>query len=241
MYTMFIPSYNRAEKLTTLDLFPNAIVVCCESQAEAYREANPGAEIMACPDKVQGNIARVRNWIINNSPTDYIVLVDDDIKYIGGFENATRFKLNREQLDTLLHSGFEMMEDLGTVLWGINLNTDRQNYDEYKPISLKSVVLGVFMGIKRVPGIRFDERLPLKEDYDYSLQVLNKYRKILRLDKYHYEAEHLTNIGGCTNFRTYDKELQQLELLQNKWGKDIVKFDIAKSINPVVKVPIKGI
>lgn len=240
-YTIFIPSYNRAGAVTTLELFPEAVIVCCKSQEEQYREANPNATFLVCPDKIQGNIARVRNWILRNSPTDYLVMLDDDIKNIGGFKGAKHFKLNAEERDRLIVSGFEMMEDVDTVLWGLNQNTDRQNYDEYLPFSFTSVVLGVFMGIKRVPGLYFDERLPLKEDYDYSIQVLNRYRKILRFNNYHYEALHLTNEGGCTGYRSYDREVVQLEQLRKKWGKDIVNYDTSKSINPKIKVPIKGV
>ena len=240
-YTIFIPSYNRAGEISTLELFPEAVIVCCESQEEMYRKANPKAKFLVCPDKVQGNIARVRNWILKNSPTDYLIMVDDDIKHIGSYKGAKHYRLNAEERERMILSGFEMMEDLGTVLWGLNQNADRQNYDEYQPISFKSVVLGVFMGIKRVPGIYFDERLPLKEDYDYSIQVLNKYRKLLRFNMYHYEALHLTNEGGCTSYRSYDRELEQLQKFQKKWGKEIVRFNTAKSLNPTVKVLIKGV
>lgn len=240
-YTIFIPSYNRATAVTTVELFPEAVIVCCKSQEDNYREFNPTSKLLVCPDSVQGNIARVRNWILKNSPTDYIVMLDDDIKHIGGFKRAKHFKLNSEERDRLILSGFEMMEDINTVLWGLNQNTDRQNYDEYLPISFRSVVLGVFMGIKRVPGLYFDERLPLKEDYDFSIQVLKKYRKILRFNNYHYEALHLINEGGCTSYRSYDREISQLEIFRKKWGRDIVKYDVTRSLNPIVKVPIKGV
>lgn len=240
-YTIFIPSYKRAGRVKTIELFPEATLVVNESEYEEYREHYPDTNIMIAPDTVRGNMAKVRNFILRNSPTDYLIMLDDDIKHLGGFKGAKHFKLNAEEMAKLILSGFEMMEDVNTVLWGLNQNTDRQNYDEYLPFSFKSVVLGVFMGIKRVPGLYFDERLPLKEDYDYSIQVLNKYRKILRFNNYHYEANHLVNDGGCTAYRSYDKEVSQLETFRKKWGKDIIRYDISKSLNPIVKVPIKGV
>lgn len=89
--------------------------------------------------------------------------------------------------------------------------------------------------------------------YDISLQNLNKYRGILRVNKYHYSCEQSTNAGGCASYRNIEREKQQLELLQKKWGKKIVKVDtgdrshssgkVRKSLdyNPVVKSPIKGV
>jgi hypothetical protein len=42
--------------------------------------------------------------------------------------------------------------------------------------------------------IRYDERIPLKEDYDLSLQHLNKFRKVLRFNKYFYKVKQSKNI-----------------------------------------------
>lgn len=86
----------------------------------------------------------------------------------------------------------------------------------------------------------------LKEDYDYSLQILNKYRKILRFNKYHYVCGHIKVKGGCASYRTSDKELEQAQKFQAKWGSRIVKIQRLTqggnaSINPVVNIPINGI
>jgi hypothetical protein len=84
----------------------------------------------------------------------------------------------------------------------------------------------------------------LKEDYDLSLQVLNKYRKTLRFNAYHYLVKQHTNIGGCANYRTLAKEKEQLKLLQIKWGSKIVREDKSGQgydINPIIKTPIKGV
>ena len=105
-----------------------------------------------------------------------------------------------------------------------------------------SPVLGPFTAQKNVKTFWYDERLPLKEDYDLSLQVLQKYHKVLRLNRYSYVTTHLTNAdGGCVDYRTMVREEEQNQLLQKKWGKKIVKYNIEKSINPIIKVPLKGI
>lgn len=59
------PSYRRADKLETPDYLKDILVVVCESQEAEYREKNPKVRFAVCPDKVQGNIARVRNWILD--------------------------------------------------------------------------------------------------------------------------------------------------------------------------------
>ena len=83
-----------------------------------------------------------------------------------------------------------------------------------------------------------------------TLQVLNKYRKNLRLNMYHYVCEQATLKGGCADYRNVEREKKQNDLLQNKWGNKIVKFDNSNKsknkkktfdINPIIKVPIKGV
>ena len=70
--------------------------------------------------------------------------------------------------------------------------------------------------------LRFDERLPLKDDYDYCLQNLNKYRKILRFNYACMIKKDHGNLGGCADYRTMSREMDQLKLLQKKWANKIV-------------------
>lgn len=92
----------------------------------------------------------------------------------------------------------------------------------------------------------------LKEDYDMTIQNCNKYRGCLRVNKYHYNCKQSKQKGGCATYRNYDREAEQLKLLQKKWGKDIVKIDEALNVNakkekvnidynPIIRIPIKGV
>lgn len=96
------------------------------------------------------------------------------------------------------------------------------------------------------------ERLRIKEDYDMTLQNCNKYRGCLRVNSYFYDCKQSKQAGGCATYRNYQRETEQLELLQKKWGKSIVKIDnvvnqnakrAKKNIdyNPIIRIPIKGV
>ncbi|WP_143435191.1 MULTISPECIES: hypothetical protein [Lactobacillus] len=101
--------------------------------------------------------------------------------------------------------------------------------------------------------MRYDERLPLKEDYDMTLQQLNKYRKVLRVNKFFYRVKQAENVGGCASYRNFEFEKEQLNALVNKWGSKIVRMDNADrshnlkkekkkiDFNPIIKPPIKGV
>jgi hypothetical protein len=38
-----------------------------------------------------------------------------------------------------------------------------------------------------------------------------------------------------------DKEVEHLKRMQDKWGNKVVQYNIKRSINPVIHVPLKGI
>jgi len=89
--------------------------------------------------------------------------------------------------------------------------------------------------------LRYDETLYLNEDYDFYLKTVMKHRKVLRFNKYYYTADHLDKKGGCGAYRMKKHEIEQAEVMVKRWGAKIFRFDIDKSTNGRVRVPIKGI
>ena len=149
-----------------------------------------------------------------------------------------------------------LAKEWGVRLWGVNLNQDKQSYREYTPFSLTSVILGPFM-VHLPHSVRFDERFPTKDDYDFSIQILNKHRRILRLNKFFYVCKMAGSgsgqTGGHARIRNLHNEMVQVIGMQKKWGPRIIRLDDGKSrshstkkiqnfdINPIVKVPIRGV
>lgn len=236
------PSYKRAGKVQVRDLFPEAILAIHEFEEEEYRQKE-GGELLVMPDKVGGNMARVRNYMLNWAfeRDEWVLMLDDDVSEIVYFESGGERNIitDHKQLMDFITNGFVMAEDMGVKLWGLNLLDDPQAYREYSPFSTLAVILGPFSAHIRNP-LRYDERLGLKEDYDLALQHLRKYKGILRFNKYSYKVDHITLDGGCANYRMKDRERREIKIFQNKWGKKVVKIK-DNSINPVVKCPLSGI
>lgn len=251
------PSYKRP-KVKSFDFYGNLLQVYVDcGEYDDYIVENPEyvENIISVPAGVQGNVARIRNYILEDclvrKDYDVVCIVDDDMDYIGYYEGTKLHKLEKDEILPFIERYSQLCEDFGFKMWGVNLNSDPQCYREYSPFSTLSVVLGPFSCYLRGNECRYDESLPLKEDYDMALQNLNKYRGILRVNKYHYSCDQSTNKGGCASYRNIKKEIEQLNLLKKKWGK-VVKIDIAdkshsskkvKKIdyNPIIKCPIKGI
>lgn len=255
------PSYRRPANLDTPNYLPFIRVYVDGSEIDAYRQNNPNVDIVRCADGVQGNLCRVRNHILDKefeNGADVVLIVDDDLKEVARWEKGGNIKPKRiivkaETFPQFVYKHSLMARDIGAYLWGINVNFDKAVYREYSPFSTNAYIGGPFQAHMRGSEIRYDEALPLKEDYDITLQHLNKYRIALRSNAYHYICKQAENPGVCATYRNMDRERQQFEALQRKWGEEIVQRDKKKmahmgdakakgfDFNPIIKVPIKGV
>ena len=252
------PSYKRAKDIKTIDYLSFVNVWVDEAEAEEYKKYNPGAIIKTIPSNINGNIARVRNYILDsefNNGIDAVCFVDDDLKGIYRYEVEDGFgykevKVEEYEFMDFLNKYSLLCKEFGFKMWGVNLNYDRLSFRYSVPFSTTSVVLGPF-SVQFKSDIRYDENIPLKEDYDLAISHINKYRGILRVNAYHYICNQSNMAGGCSNYRNREIEEKQFNYLQKKWGNKIVKRDKSKKTkdkvkayndyNPIIKIPIKGI
>lgn len=246
MYKIYAPTYKRSKLCTTHKYLKEVIYVVRESEAKDYENVHD--KLWIVPDTAQGNLCRVRNYVLDNADTENIILIDDDIKYFGRWNDSTSKKLTEQEVYNMIHEGNQLAEDMDVHFWGINCVADKGAYMQYTPIGMRQYIGGPFQAHRKNP-LRYDEIIYLKEDYDMTIQVLNKYRKNLRLNMYHYVCDQNTLRGGCAEYRNIETELEQNEMLQDKWGNKIVRFDKRNrsnknktyDINPIIKVPIGGV
>lgn len=255
-----IQSYKRAAAVNTLKLFSPAHVVVVwahEFEIEEYRAKNPGRMVAALPDSMRGNLPKVKNFILEETwknDFDACLFLDDDIRSIAYWQQNRRVPLVGEALDLFIIKHSQLCLEWGFKLWGVNVNNDKQCYREYSPFSTLSYVSSSFACFLRGNELRYDERFPLKEDYDMTIQQCEKYRGLLRVNRAYYFKKSMENVGGCGMYRNVEREKAQLELLQKKWGSEIVQMDSLKKsrnhlttkrrafdINPVIRIPIAGI
>lgn len=237
----YSPSYKRAKNAITQKYLPFVKYVVADFEAEEYLAQ--GHDCWIVPNSAQGSVSKIRNYILDNAESKKVVMLDDDMSHIGRWNQQKIIRLIPDEVQQFCENGFNLADELNVKMWGMNLLPDKGAYREYTPFSMTQCVLGPFQAFNNL-DLRYDEGLPLKEDYDLSLQVLNKYRKTLRFNMYFYSVKQQTNAGGCASYRTKQREEQQFNLLQKKWGSKIIQKDGQSKgfdINPIVKPPIKGI
>ncbi len=254
------PSYKRPH-IETFDYIPSCKAWVAENEFDSYIKENEGFEknIICVPNEVQGNVCRIRNYILRHEleKNDVVLLIDDDLRAIGRFEPVGVYGYNdiiltEKELYEMLEHYSVLCDDFGFKHWGIMCNRDALSYRQTTPFSTVSYIGSPFSVFLKGNDLFYDERLPLKEDYDMTIQQCNKYRGVLRVNKYHYDCKQSKQKGGCATYRNYIREEQQLKLLQKKWGNSIVKIDNVlnhnakrekKNIdyNPIIHIPIGGV
>jgi len=234
---ILVPSYKRAGAVFIRKWLPSAVLCVHEFEAEDYKLMEAG-KLAIIPDALRGNMSRVRNWMLEYGfeRDEHVVMMDDDVTAVGYHEQAEQVKVDESRFMEFLARGYQVADDLGVKLWGVNVQSDSMFYMQWAPISLNVPVLGTLSCHLRHP-LKYDERLSLNEDYDMFLQQCEKYRKVLRFDKWHYYAKHMDLAGGCAAYRNLTEEKIQADLMQKKWGKEIVRYNFKKSCNPIVRVP----
>ena len=224
---------------TRITLGGSGIIVCHEFESDEYREKE-GGKISVIPDSLRGNISKVRNWILDHCVDPEIVMMDDDISEIGYHEDQCQVEMNPDEIMFFLKKGYTLARELSLTLWGINLQSDPKFYREYSPLSFRSPVCGTF-SCHLKPKLKYDESLFLNEDFDFFLKTIRTERKVLRFNRYYYMAGHIHETGGCGSYRLKESEVEQAKKMMDRWGSGVIKYDLKKSLNPRVRVPIRGI
>ena len=78
----------------------------------------------------------------------------------------------------------------------------------------------------------FDEQAALKEDYDYTLQHLQRYGGVVRFNQISPGFEHRKNAGGAVSYRTTEKEAAAVKYVLGKWP-DYLKLN-PKRANQII-------
>jgi hypothetical protein len=228
MYSIAIPSYNRptVETLAAIAGLPKEVkryvFVNDKEEAKLYRAnmANASAQVTSLGCK--RGIQYARNAILDYFPkgAEIVTLCDDveSLQTLDPIGDKLRL-LTPKEWHQLILGGFDQAHRYGTKLWGV-YPVANHFYMSWK-VSTKAFIIGTFSGII-VSDIRHDERLELKEDYDFSLKHIHRYSGVIRYNNICVKAKHYKNKGGCVGYRTTEKEQNAIRILKSLYPKNVV-------------------
>lgn len=213
-----IPTYNRAKEIENLTLkivrklsYPTYLFVNDENEKKEYEKID-GVNVVVT--NVKG-IANTRNFILDwFGKMEEIMQLDDDIQDILILKNGKLEKIEGVILEGFIEQAFADLRKQGLWLWGV-YPVPNAFYMDNK-ITKSNFIIGTFCGVI-VSDIRYDSRLPLKEDYDFTLSHV-KCGGVLRYDFLTVKAKHYTNKGGAVEIRSDESEQMAIDILKKKWG-----------------------
>ncbi len=156
------------------------------------------------------------------------MFVDDDIASVQRcFVSPGESSTIREPalIEAIIHATYILARDVGAYYFGWEAsNGALRYYTGLKPIMLTGYINGCAMGFRKGHGLRFDERITAKNDFDIAAANAHRHRLCVKDCRYTFcQRETFTGRGGQAAYRTNETEKRDVALLQKKWG-DIFSF-----------------
>lgn len=160
-----------------------------------------------------GGLVEARNRALDDATDQLCVQLSDDARRMGwALDQKTVAPLTlAEAIEALIKS----LDTTGAKLAGA-APTPNPFFSKAR-IHETAFIVGDFIAIAAGCPLRFDPKLTLKEDYDYTVQHLTEYGKVARVDQIMATFLHGTNRGGAVSIRTAEAEQANIAYLNEKW------------------------
>ena len=181
-------------------------------EGTAYLEAGAAAVIESGP------LCRSRNAALDAAQGAACIELSDDLTKV---QLAVQGEKKVEGRDCtfaeVVQRVLEGMAQTGAMLGGAAPTSNPFYANVAKPVHPSAFIVGDFIVVAAGCGLRFDEKMTLKEDYDYTLQHLMQFGSVARRDDVLMSFLHRTNAGGAVEVRTAELEQENIAYLKAKW------------------------
>lgn len=187
----------------------------------------------------ENNLVAARNAALDDCQESdtYCMMLDDDLKRVGIMTPTSSRPVPVEPTHAIEEMHQILRDTPGIHMAAAPPTPNPQNYRPEKPIRLRHVCISSWVMVKPGTAVRYDPVFKLKEDYDYTLQHIQRHGGVLRLEWILPTFTHRTNAGGAVSYRTPRLEILTIRQLQRKWGADVVRQRKAKPLEIMLNVP----
>lgn len=171
--------------------------------------------IIPIPDAVKG-IAKTRQWIIDNSKTDFLMLLDDDLQFFKRLsDNVSLLSTTTEELEELFLQQLTWLSIDDIALTSISVRQyNRFVTEDYNEVTRQMTNHGINKPLFDKHGFRFD-KVELMEDFHLTLDLLTSGFKN-RVSHLYSSGQPASNLsGGCSTYRTAEKQKECAEILKS--------------------------
>lgn len=194
-----------------------------EGDGRAYADA---ARAVGATVRETGGLCRSRNAALEDARERgaICVQVSDDLRRCTRIE--VREKPGEERLYAIVETTFvetvsALLAELAEtpfMLAGCAPTANAYYFHPERRVRTAAFVVGDLIAVRPESPVRFDERLRLKEDYDFTLAHVREHGGVVRVDELAPQFVHRTNAGGAVAIRTAEREQEAIALLREKWG-----------------------
>lgn len=240
VWPVFVASRGRPEGKTFKLLNQSQIfyyVFVEPQEAQEYQAFHGADKVLVLPLAGQG-IGYVRQLILKFAREmghEWYWMMDDDIN--GFFKTVSR-KTERITAIEAMMAAQDHLQKLPTVAQAA-LEYQQFAWSATKPLRWNSYCdVCVAINTNRTKGINYRPELRLKEDRDFTLQIVaNSGYQTVRLSFYSFDVpKNGTNKGGCQDdYKTNGKELEHSKKMVEMWP-GVCSLNIKKDGRPDVKI-----
>lgn len=231
-FGVYVPSYNRYnDKVRMYDYLEYCTYVVRKSEEKLYREKGID-NLWVVEDEKIDDLWKVHQYILDNSPEDIIVIIDDDGKMI--YRNITSYDMSKEEASAELERVAQIMVDLNIGYGCTGATPMPYNYDA--EFGFKCVSGGCKWFYKKCFKAKIDANTFFNFDCDLELQELLKNRIILSPKYFIDIGGQDTNKGGSNTDKNSIKRKSGIEYMKLKWGK---YFDYNNNNNNKPRINVK--
>jgi hypothetical protein len=147
-------------------------------------------------------------------------MMDDDVKAFGTVSGGRCVKGDAKLLETAAN----VFVDSKVALMGLQYQQFAwcAGRDFNSPTHCDCVV---FFDVNQLPDVGYDHYVDMKEDWDFSLQVLRSGRRTAVLNKIWMSVPTMgSNDGGLSGGYASHRDWEAARRLQRKWGSQIVSL-----------------
>lgn len=210
----------------------NPFWIVPEDQVGDYAYAG-AADVLGVPERNYLGRCRLpvqRNFLLDTAAEagELAAQIDDDLRVgASGWETGIRWVRGDEVPEPItLNVALTLMDAEGADLAGVAVTTNPYFFSPKRPVSAGfcasklTLMDPVLMSPVTGQLIRYDTKLPVKEDYDLTMQFLAGGYDVARLNGV--LCNFASGIrGGCATYRTLDLEREVSAMLVERWSPHI--------------------
>jgi len=211
---IWIPTYKRVEKQTTFNNIPDELkpvtkLIVDHCEYDEYANKYGMENVIACSPDIKGLSAK-RQWMLENTNEPFIFMIDDDITF--GVRREGKLPKCTGEDFIALYNLLESWLKEGFIHVGISMRAfNHLEESDYTEIGRMCTTYAYNAREVLKAGCRFD-RLPLMQDFDMTLQLLELGHKNRITYEFCYGQGASGSKGGCSEYRT----LELMEITSRK-------------------------